>query len=107
MISGYGDLSKAGGRAGLMLSAIGQREHSKSKLPLPSELIHWIYENLGVEKSTQEVKETWDALVAGFFFLMRGGEVARLRRKDVTFGSGKQGRYVTVFIASSKLINLK
>ena len=46
MISGYGDLNKAGGRAGLTLSAIGQRELSKSKLPSPSELAQWIYENL-------------------------------------------------------------
>ena len=102
MISGYGDLSKAGGRAGLMLSAIGQREHSKSKLPLPSEVLQWIYENLGVAQSTPTVKKVWNALIVGFCFLMRGSEVANLRQKDVSFGQDGHGRYVTVFIASSK-----
>ena len=40
IISGYGDLSKSGGRAGLVLSAIGQRELPNRKLALPSELAH-------------------------------------------------------------------
>ena len=102
LVSGYGDLIKAGGRAGLMLTAIERKQHSESKLPLPSVIIEWIYENVGVGSSTATVQKVWNGLVVGFCFLLRGSEMARIRRNDVKLGKDKKVEYLAIFIASSK-----
>ena len=91
LISGYGDLTKAGGRAGLMLTAIERKEHSKSKFPLPTEVIEWIYDHMGVGSSTSAVQKVWNGPIAGFCFLLRGSELVRIRHKDIRFGSDSRG----------------
>ena len=55
-----------------MSSAIGQREHSKSKLPSPSEIAQRRRDNLEVGDSTPAANRVWGALVFGFCLWMRG-----------------------------------
>ena len=50
LLFGYGDLTKEGGRGGLMLAAVERerKQHPKSKLPLLSGITAWIYGDMGV-----------------------------------------------------------
>ena len=105
LISGYGDISKAGRIECFILNAIERRDRPNSISPLPSGLIQWIYGNMVAGSSTAITKTVWCALITGCRLLLRGIELARLRRKGVTLGIDGRGERFAISIASPKLVN--
>ena len=65
LVSGYGDIIRTSGRAGLKLNSIEKGCRSKSRLPRPTEIMIWIYENMGEASADPDVKSVWVAMVVG------------------------------------------
>ena len=91
LISGYGDVSKAGGRAGIVISSIGRGAAIQEKDTLAVGTTSMDLRQRGVVNSTGGVQRVWSALVVGFVVLLRGSELARLRQNDFAIGRGERG----------------
>ena len=102
LICGKADFTKSGNRFKRLLRAIKLKTVPKEKTPPPSELVQELAE-LSKEPTGGEMSEqSIVAIVAMFSFLLRGSEMANLRRCDVRFGKDKTAPFVTIFIARPK-----
>ena len=102
LVCGLGDIARVGGRAGLTLIAIAKWDRPISKILLPTEPTQWIYDNMGVDSSTETIKKVRRSIAVGVCFLFRGCATDWLRKKDVMIGGGELCELSTLPIESSK-----
>ena len=104
VITGLGDFTKFGGRYLQVLKGMKRQRRVSRKIPFSLDMAEWMYRNfLAPDMANQMRIELYTATVLGFFFLLRIGELEKLRMSDVQLGRGEDlNEIITIHIRNSK-----
>ena len=104
VISGVGDFSKTGGRYRQVLRGLKRGRETARKSPFSYEMLllsHDVFLKQGLGNPPRI--ELFSAAILGFFFLLREGELGKLRTSDIRLGKDAQGEdHVATTIRNSK-----
>ena len=103
LVEGKGDFEHRDHRIHTLINAVKLKSEVHQKLPVNPEMLRWGKSRMAdVDGAKWKVTELWAALMVGFHFALRIGELGKLEDRDISFGEIDGVTCITVIIRGPK-----